>query len=55
MGEETMHLLRHLKDLGNTFILITHDPKVSQNIGTRELASFKDGVNKRERKIKGEI
>jgi putative ABC transport system ATP-binding protein len=42
-GEEIMHLLRQLnKEEGKTFILITHDPQVGQNVD--RLISFKDGV-----------
>lgn len=50
-GYEIMHLLRQLnKEEGKTFILITHDPQVSQN--TDRLVSFNDGVIEGEKSIK---
>ena len=50
-GEEIMHLLRQLnKEEGKTFILITHDPQVGQNVD--RLISFKDGVIEGEKTIK---
>ena len=53
-GEEIMHLLRQLnKEEGKTFILITHDPQVGQNVD--RLISFKDGVIEGEKTIKGLI
>ena len=53
-GEEIMHLLRQLnKEEGKTFILITHDPQVGQNVD--RLISFKDGVIEGEKAFKGLI
>ena len=53
-GEEIMHLLRQLnKEEGKTFILITHDPQVGQNVD--RLISFKDGVIEGEKSFKGLI
>jgi putative ABC transport system ATP-binding protein len=53
-GAEIMHLLRQLnKEEGKTFILITHDPQVGQNVD--RLISFKDGVIEGEKTIKGWI
>ena len=53
-GEEIMILLRQLnKEEGKTFILITHDPQVGQNVD--RLISFKDGVIEGEKTIKGLI
>jgi putative ABC transport system ATP-binding protein len=53
-GEEIMHLLRQLnKEEGKTFILITHDPQVGQNVD--RLISFKDGVIEGEKTFKGLI
>jgi putative ABC transport system ATP-binding protein len=53
-GAEIMHLLRQLnKEEGKTFILITHDPQVAQNVD--RLISFKDGVIEGEKTFKGLI
>lgn len=53
-GDEIMHLLRQLnKEEGKTFILITHDPQVAQNVD--RLISFKDGVIEGEKTFKGLI
>jgi len=53
-GAEIMHLLRQLnKEEGKTFILITHDPQVAQNVD--RLISFKDGLIEGEKSFKGLI
>lgn len=49
-GSEIMHLLRQLnKEEEKTFILVTHDPTVSQN--TDRLIQFRDGVIAGEKRI----
>jgi putative ABC transport system ATP-binding protein len=53
-GDEIMHLLRQLnKEEGKTFVLITHDPQVGQNVD--RLISFKDGVIEGEKIFKDMI
>ena len=53
-GDEIIHLLRQLnKEEGKTFILITHDPQVAQNVD--RLISFKDGVIEGEKSFKDMI
>lgn len=42
-GEEVLHLLRTLnKERGTTFLMITHDQEVGENVD--RLISFKDGI-----------
>ena len=50
-GEEIMHLLKQFnKEEGKTFVLITHDPQVGQNVD--RLINFKDGVIEGEKRFK---
>ncbi len=42
-GEEILHLLRTLnKERGTTFLMITHDPELGQNVD--RLINFRDGI-----------